>query len=93
LKPAPPIKAFSPSSGEERGKTISHLPKALFHGEGRREAMNPIITCIGLFFSAEGAGNLLYWWTDNHPWYFQVGRFVRVVLGLILIIIGVSGSL
>jgi len=53
--------------------------------------MNLIITCIGLFFSTEGAANILYWWTDNHPWYFQVGRFVRVVLGLVLIAIGVLG--
>jgi hypothetical protein len=60
-------------------------------GGGGGGAMNLIITCIGLFFTAEGAANILYWRTDNHPWYFQVGRFVRVVLGLVLIITGVSG--
>jgi uncharacterized membrane protein HdeD (DUF308 family) len=55
---------------------------------GRRGAMNLVIVCIGLFFLAEGVSNILYWWTDNHPWYFQAGRFVRVALGLVLIIIG-----
>jgi uncharacterized membrane protein HdeD (DUF308 family) len=53
--------------------------------------MNLIIACIGLFFAAEGVANILYWWTDNHPWFFQAGRFVRVALGLVLIIIGVAG--
>ncbi|HMA05519.1 MAG TPA: hypothetical protein VKO45_06280 [Methanomicrobiales archaeon] len=53
--------------------------------------MNLVIACIGLFFSAEGAANILYWRTDNHPWYFQAGRFVRVALGVVLITMAVAG--
>jgi hypothetical protein len=56
--------------------------------KGKSGAMNLVIAGIGFFFLAEGVGNILYWWTDNHPWYFQAGRFVRVALGLVLIYIG-----
>ena len=55
-------------------------------GEG---AMNLIIACIGLFFVVEGGANILYWRTDNHPLYFQMGRFIRVALGLMIMITGV----
>jgi uncharacterized protein YjeT (DUF2065 family) len=55
--------------------------------------MNAIIACIGLFFLIEGLANIIYWWTDNHPWYFQAGRFVRVALGLVLVIMGAGGIL
>jgi uncharacterized protein YjeT (DUF2065 family) len=57
--------------------------------KGGRGAMNLIIACIGLFFLIEGLANIFYWWTDNHPWYFQAGRFVRVALGLVLVIMGI----
>jgi len=45
----------------------------------------------GLYYSVEAAANLCYWWNDNHPWYFQVGRLVRLILGIILVIVGAIG--
>jgi hypothetical protein len=47
--------------------------------------MNPLLAGIGLFFVVEGLANILYWWTDGHPWYFQAGRVIRVVLGMVLV--------
>jgi len=49
--------------------------------------MNPLIAWIGLFFVLEGLANLIYWRADRHPWYFQAGRVVRVVLGGVLVIV------
>jgi hypothetical protein len=43
----------------------------------------------GLYYIIEGVANLWYWWDDKHPWYFQVGRVLRVVGGLILVIAGI----
>jgi hypothetical protein len=52
--------------------------------------MNLIIAGIGLFFVVEGLANVLYWWTDGHPWYFQAGRVIRVILGVVLVLIGIG---
>lgn len=52
--------------------------------------MNLIIAGIGFFYMVEGVANILYWWNDQHPWYFQVGRFIRVALGAVLTILGLQ---
>ncbi|MGD0329317.1 MAG: hypothetical protein ABSB40_06625 [Nitrososphaeria archaeon] len=43
---------------------------------------------IGAFIAIEGAANIWYWWDDKHPWYFQVGRLLRTVFGIVLVVLG-----
>ncbi|MDD1669805.1 MAG: hypothetical protein LUQ67_00600 [Methanomicrobiales archaeon] len=49
--------------------------------------MDPLVSIVGLFFVLEGVANIIYWRNDNHPWYFQAGRVVRVILGAVLIML------
>jgi hypothetical protein len=50
------------------------------------------IKLIGLFFMGEGVANLVYWYlygigiADNDYW--QLGRLLRFMLGLALVILG-----
>jgi hypothetical protein len=47
---------------------------------------------IGVFFAIEGGANIVYWRLfgrgvkDNDYW--QIGRLVRTVLGIVLVILG-----
>lgn len=50
--------------------------------------MNAPLTAGGAFFAIEGAANIIYWWNDHHPWYFQMGRLIRTVLGITFVIGG-----
>jgi uncharacterized membrane protein HdeD (DUF308 family) len=50
--------------------------------------MNLTIKLIGLFYLCEGVANMVYWNYDTHPWYFQTGRVLRSVLGIVLIVVG-----
>jgi hypothetical protein len=43
---------------------------------------------IGFFIMVEGAANIWYWKGDKHPWYFQVGRFLRTACGMALVLMG-----
>jgi hypothetical protein len=52
--------------------------------------MNPALIAVGGFFTLEGAANIYYWRNDNHPWYFQVGRGLRIVFGMGLVGAGVA---
>jgi hypothetical protein len=51
-----------------------------------------VIKGIGAYFAIEGAGNIVYWYlfgggvADNNFW--QIGRFIRMVLCLILVVYG-----
>ena len=49
-----------------------------------------VIFCIGAYFLVEAAANISYWWNDKHPWYFQLGRALRLIFGLILMVIAVQ---
>lgn len=49
-----------------------------------------ILSGVGTFVMLEGAANIWYWWDDKHPWYFQLGRLLRTVLGFVVIVIGGS---
>ena len=47
---------------------------------------------IGVFFATEGGANMIYWRLfgrgvkDNHYW--QIGRMLRTVLGIVLVVLG-----
>jgi hypothetical protein len=51
-----------------------------------------LIKVIGVFFAIEGGANIIYWRLlgkgvkDNDYW--QVGRLLRTVLGIMLVILG-----
>lgn len=53
--------------------------------------MSLVVAGIGASFFLEGAANIVYWWNDNHPWYFQVGRALRTGLGFMLLAVGLWG--
>lgn len=51
--------------------------------------MNWLLLIIGVFFLLEGGANLAYWHlypkTEGELWFWEVGRAIRTILGLILI--------
>ena len=52
-----------------------------------------IIRCfifgLGSFFAIEAAANLVYWRNDKHPFLFQLGRGLRLILGISLMALSV----
>jgi len=53
--------------------------------------MNLILLLIGIYFAGEGAANI-WWWSlkANIPgeiWFWEVGRFIRTILGFVLIVL------
>ena len=51
-----------------------------------------LFKAIGVFFAIEGGANIVYWRLygngvkDNNYW--QMGRLLRMVLGIVLVILG-----
>ena len=48
-----------------------------------------IVAGTGLFIAIEAMANLWYWRDDKHPWYFQWGRLLCVIFGVLLIVVSV----
>jgi hypothetical protein len=46
-----------------------------------------ILMGLGCFYSIEGAANIYYWRNDKHPFVFQLGRALRTIFGLIVVLI------
>ncbi len=51
--------------------------------------MNLFLVGAGSYFMVEAATNIAYWWNDHHPWYFQAGRVMRLILGVVVAYLGV----
>ncbi|MGA8857731.1 MAG: hypothetical protein WB643_11270 [Candidatus Bathyarchaeia archaeon] len=43
---------------------------------------------MGIYLSAEGFLNILYWRPSHPPWLFQAGRILRGLIGVSMIIVG-----
>jgi hypothetical protein len=42
----------------------------------------------GIYVSAEGFLNILYWRSSHPPWFFQAGRILRGLIGVSMIVAG-----
>ncbi|HUK28306.1 MAG TPA: hypothetical protein VLV31_07770 [Candidatus Acidoferrales bacterium] len=46
------------------------------------------LVLAGIYLSAEGFLNTLYWRPSHPPWLFQAGRILRGIIGVSMIIAG-----
>jgi|GEM_PF-1888976 len=51
-----------------------------------------LVLLSGVFFAVEGASNLIYWRDKPTRQLFQLGRLVRTVLGVLVILLSLFGG-
>jgi len=50
--------------------------------------VSSFLLLAGIYLSAEGFSNTLYWRSSHQPWFFQAGRILRGLIGVSMIVAG-----